>query len=57
MMLNFLLMLFFLASASFDKSVKIWNGNTGLFLFNLRGHVGNVYQISWSILRTRRMAK
>ena len=39
---------FFLASASFDKSVKIWNGNSGLFLFNLRGHVGSVYQISWS---------
>jgi len=38
----------YLASASFDKSVKIWNGHTGAFLFNLRGHVGAVYQISWS---------
>jgi len=39
---------FFLASASFDKSVKIWNGHTGEFLFNFRGHVGPVYQIAWS---------
>lgn len=39
---------FFLASASFDKSIKIWNGHTGAFLFNFRGHVGPVYQIAWS---------
>lgn len=39
---------FYLASASFDKCVKIWNANNGNFLFNLRGHVGPVYQISWS---------
>jgi ribosome assembly protein 4 len=39
---------FYLASASFDKSIKIWNGHSGLFLFNLRGHVGPVYQIAWS---------
>jgi len=39
---------FYLASASFDKCIKIWNANTGAFLFNLRGHVGPVYQISWS---------
>lgn len=38
----------YLASASFDKSIKIWNGHTGAFLFNFRGHVGAVYQISWS---------
>jgi len=38
----------YLASASFDKGVKIWNGHTGAFLFNFRGHVGAVYQISWS---------
>jgi len=24
------------------------NGHSGLFLFNLRGHVGPVYQIAWS---------
>ena len=39
---------FYLASASFDKCIKIWNANTGAFLFNLRGHVGPVYQISWA---------
>ena len=39
---------FYLASASFDKSIKIWNANNGNFLFNLRGHVLSVYQISWS---------
>ena len=38
----------FIASASFDKCIKIWNGNTGTFLFNFRGHVQSVYQISWS---------
>lgn len=37
-----------LASASFDKSVKLWNGITGKFVTVFRGHVGPVYQISWS---------
>lgn len=37
-----------LASASFDKSVKLWNGITGKFVASFRGHVGPVYQISWS---------
>ncbi|KMZ76365.1 hypothetical protein ZOSMA_103G00710 [Zostera marina] len=37
-----------IASASFDKSVKLWNGNTGKFITSFRGHVGHVYQISWS---------
>ncbi|CAN1316699.1 Notchless protein homolog [Linum perenne] len=36
------------ASASFDKSVKLWNGITGQFIAAFRGHVGPVYQISWS---------
>jgi ribosome assembly protein 4 len=39
---------FYLASASFDKCIKIWNGHSGAFLFNFRGHVGPVYQISWA---------
>jgi ribosome assembly protein 4 len=38
----------YLASASFDKCIKIWNGHNGNFLFNFRGHVGPVYQIAWS---------
>ncbi|CAA0823977.1 Notchless protein homolog [Striga hermonthica] len=37
-----------IASASFDKSVKLWNGVTGKFVAAFRGHVGPVYQISWS---------
>lgn len=38
----------FLASASFDKGIKLWCGRTGTFVGNLRGHVGRVYQLSWS---------
>ena len=38
----------FIASASFDKSIKLWDGRTGKFLASLRGHVGPVYQIAWS---------
>ena len=34
-----------LASASFDKSVKLWNGITGKFVAAFRGHVADVYQI------------
>jgi ribosome assembly protein 4 len=37
-----------LASASFDKSVRLWDGFTGAFLHTLRGHVGPVYQLAWS---------
>eukprot|EP00892_Ulva_mutabilis_P005137 jgi/Ulvmu1/2996/UM015_0036.1 len=37
-----------LLSASFDKSVKLWDGVTGQFLATMRGHVGPVYQLSWS---------
>lgn len=37
-----------LASASFDKSVRVWCGKSGRFLFVLRGHVQAVYQLSWS---------
>lgn len=36
------------ASASFDKSVKVWCGRAGKFISTLRGHVKAVYQISWS---------
>ncbi|KAJ0266258.1 WD40 repeat-containing protein [Hirschfeldia incana] len=37
-----------IASASFDKSVKLWDGVTGNFITGFRGHVKSVYQISWS---------
>lgn len=36
------------ASASFDKSIKLWDGRTGKYLASLRGHVAAVYQIAWS---------
>ncbi|RMX48473.1 hypothetical protein pdam_00025940, partial [Pocillopora damicornis] len=32
-----------IASASFDKSVKIWNGDSGKYIISLRGHVNSVY--------------
>ena len=38
----------FLASASFDKKVKLWCGKTGRFLASLNGHVASVYQVAWS---------
>lgn len=38
----------FIASASFDKSVKLWNGLTGKFITSFRGHVQAVYQVCWS---------
>lgn len=37
-----------IASASFDKSIKLWSSRTGVFLATLRGHVQAVYQIAWS---------
>uniref|UniRef100_A0A0N5BFC0 WD_REPEATS_REGION domain-containing protein n=1 Tax=Strongyloides papillosus TaxID=174720 RepID=A0A0N5BFC0_STREA len=38
----------YIASASFDKSIKIWDGKTGKYITSLKGHVQAVYQISWS---------
>jgi len=35
-------------SASFDKSVKLWDGLKGTFLATFRSHVGPVYQVAWS---------
>jgi len=37
-----------IASASFDNSVKLWDGRTGQFVANLRGHVASVYRVAWS---------
>lgn len=36
-----------IASASFDKSVKLWDGYSGKFIATFRGHVGPVYQIRY----------
>lgn len=37
-----------IASASFDKSLRLWDGKTGQFLARLLGHVQAVYQLAWS---------
>jgi len=37
-----------IASASFDKTIRIWDAQTGKHQGTLRGHVGAVYQVSWS---------
>ncbi|KAG2263915.1 hypothetical protein Bca52824_070994 [Brassica carinata] len=39
-----------IASASFDKSVKIWDGITREFITTFRDHFGPVYQISRMLL-------
>jgi ribosome assembly protein 4 len=38
----------YIASASFDKSIKLWNSVTGKFMHSLRGHVEAVYMCNWS---------
>jgi ribosome assembly protein 4 len=38
-----------LASASFDKSIKLWNADTGKYIKSLRGHANAVYMICWSL--------
>ncbi len=38
----------YVASASFDKAVKLWDGKTGTFLATMRGHVAPVYMVAWS---------
>lgn len=37
-----------IASASFDKSVRLWDGKTGKFLAKFHQHVQAVYQVCWS---------
>ena len=36
------------ASASFDKAIRLWDGSSGAYIAVLRGHVGSVYQLAWS---------
>jgi len=38
----------YIASASFDKKVKLWNGYNGDFITTMTGHVGAVYQVAFS---------
>lgn len=37
-----------IASASFDKSIKLWDSITGVYITSLRGHVQAVYSVAWS---------
>jgi len=36
------------ASASFDKSVRLWDGRTGRYVHAFYGHIADVYQLAWS---------
>ncbi|KAL6950332.1 hypothetical protein ACO0OE_000810 [Hanseniaspora uvarum] len=38
----------YIASASFDNSIKIWDGRDGKFVQTFRGHVAAVYKLAWS---------
>jgi len=38
----------YIASASFDNSVRLWHGTTGKFAAVFRGHVQDVYMCCWS---------
>lgn len=38
----------FIASASFDKSIRLWKSHDGSFYCVLRGHVQAVYTVAWS---------
>lgn len=38
----------YIVSASFDNSIKLWDGRDGKFISTFRGHVASVYQVAWS---------
>ncbi|AAS52944.1 AER263Cp [Eremothecium gossypii ATCC 10895] len=38
----------YIVSASFDNSIKLWDGRDGKFIATFRGHVASVYQVAWS---------
>jgi len=40
-----------LASGSGDKTIRLWNGQTGQLLQTLEGHIGGAYTVSWSLDR------
>ena len=43
-----------LVSASFDKSLKLWDGYNGAFLATLKGHVGAVYQVCFKFVNNNK---
>lgn len=38
----------YFASASFDKTVRLWLAHNGAFVCVFRGHVQAVYTLAWS---------
>jgi ribosome assembly protein 4 len=38
----------YIASGSFDKKVKVWDGRSGTHITTMHGHVGAVYMVCWS---------
>ena len=38
-----------IASASQDKSIKLWRARDGHYMCSLRNHVGAVYHVAWSL--------
>lgn len=38
----------YIASGSFDNTIRIWDGFKGNFISKLIGHVGPVFQLAWS---------
>ena len=38
----------FFVSASFDQSIRLWDGKTGKFMKKFTNHVARVYQVAWS---------
>ncbi|KAK9472565.1 WD40-repeat-containing domain protein [Dipodascopsis tothii] len=38
----------YIASCSFDNSIKLWDGRDGKFVDTMRGHVAAVYMCAWS---------
>jgi|GEM_PF-896353 len=37
-----------LASGSYDRTVRLWDGHSGAPLHTLEGHTGTVYSVAWS---------
>ena len=37
-----------LVSGSGDNTIRLWDGNTGTFLFTLSGHTNSVYSVAFN---------
>jgi ribosome assembly protein 4 len=38
----------YIVSASFDKSLRLWDGRSGKFLSTLKSHTASIYRVAWS---------